>query len=147
MIALMFPKARIVHCRRDPLDTCVSCYFQNFARGQEYSFDLRELGRFYRDYRRLMAHWAEVLPVAVLEVPYEALVADQEQVSRALLAFCGLDWDPACADFHRTDRPVRTASRWQVRQPMYRSSVARWRRYEKHLQPLIETLGPLAAGS
>lgn len=144
MIALMFPKARIVHCRRDPLDTCVSCYFQNFARGQEYSFDLRELGRFYRDYRRLMAHWAQVLPTAVLEVPYEALVADREQVSRALLAFCGLDWDPACADFHRTVRPVGTASRWQVRQPIYRSSVARWRRYEKQLQPLIEALGPFA---
>ena len=147
LIALLFPKARIVHCRRDPLDTCVSCYFQNFAKGQDYSFDLRELGRFYRDYRRLMAHWAAVLPAAVLEVPYESLVADQEQVSRALLAFCGLDWDPACAEFHRTNRPVRTASRWQVRQPIYRSSVARWRRYEAHLQPLIEALGPLAEES
>jgi len=144
LIALMFPNARIVHCRRDPLDTCLSCYFQNFGRGQEYSFDLCELGRFYRDYRRLMDHWSVVLPAAVLEVPYESLVADQEQVSRALLAFCGLDWDPACTDFHKTDRPVRTASRWQVRQPIYCSSVARWRRYERQLQPLIEALGPLA---
>ena len=144
LIALLFPDARIVHCRRDPLDTCLSCFFQNFTSGQEYSFDLAELGRFYRDYRRMMAAWAEVLPVEIFDLDYEALVADLEGLGRRLLAFCGLDWHPDCGRFFETRRPVLTASRVQVRRPLYGSSVGRWRRYRGHLGPLVAALGPYA---
>jgi len=140
-IALIFPRARIIHSRRDALDTCVSCYFQNFMVGQEFSYDLVHLGRFYRAYQRLMAHWQAVLPLAMIDIHYEELVAQQEAVSRRLVGFCGLDWDDRCLDYHRTERTVRTASLWQVRQPIYASSVGRWRRYQRHLGPLIETLG------
>ena len=147
LIALMLPAACVIHCRRDPLDTCLSCYFQNFARGQEYSFDLAELGRFYSDYRRLMDHWRAVLPLRIFELDYEDLVRRPEPVSRALVDFCGLDWDPACAQAHRTARSVRTASRWQVRQPIYGSSVGRARAYARHLGPLIDALGPYAEES
>ncbi len=146
LIALLFPEARIVHCRRDPLDTCLSCFFQNFARGQAYSFDLAELGRFYQDYRKMMAAWAEVLPIEILDLDYEDLVADLEGVGRRLLAFCGLDWHPDCGRFFETRRPVLTASRVQVRRPLYSSSIGKWRRYERHLDPLIEALGPYAKG-
>ena len=142
LILLLFPKARIVHCRRDPLDTCLSCFFQNFAAGQDYSFDLRELGRFYRDYREMMSAWSEVLPAPVFDLVYEDLVADLEGVGRSLLSFCGLDWHPDCARFFETRRPVLTASRVQVRQPVYSSSVGKWRRYAAHLGPLVEALGP-----
>ncbi|MDJ0944606.1 MAG: sulfotransferase [Kiloniellales bacterium] len=146
LIALLFPEARIVHCRRDALDTCLSCFFQNFARGQEYSFDLAALGRFYRDYRRMMAAWAEVLPLEIFDLDYEDLVGDLEGVGRRLLAFCGLDWHPDCARFFETRRPVLTASRMQVRRPLYASSIGKWRRYAHHLGPLIEALGPYAKG-
>jgi len=146
LIALLFPGARIVHCRRDPLDTCLSCFFQNFAKGQEYSFDLAELGRFYRDYRRMMAAWAEILPIEVFDLDYEELVADLEGVGRSLLAYCGLDWHPDCARFFETRRPVLTASRVQVRRPLYSSSIGKWRRYASHLGPLVEALGPYAKG-
>ncbi len=144
LIALMFTKARIVHCRRHPMDTCLSCYFQNFASGQHYSFDLASLGGFYRDYRRMMAQWRAVLPLPIYEVDYERLVADPEREIPALIDFCGLGWDPACAAFHRHKRPIETASRWQVRQPVYRSSVRRWERYKEHLGPLREALGEIA---
>ncbi len=146
LIALLFPGARIVHCRRDALDTCLSCFFQNFAKGQEYSFDLAELGRFYRDYRKMMAAWAEILPIEVFDLDYEELVADLEGVGRSLLSYCGLDWHPDCARFFETRRPVLTASRVQVRRPLYSSSVGKWRRYARHLGPLIEALGPYAKG-
>ncbi len=146
LIALLFPGARIVHCRRGPLDTCLSCFFQNFAKGQEYSFDLAELGRFFQDYRKMMAAWAEILPIEVFDLDYEELVADLEGVGRSLLSYCGLDWHPDCARFFETRRPVLTASRVQVRRPLYSSSVGKWRRYARHLGPLIETLGPYAKG-
>ena len=147
LISRLFPGARIVHCRRSPLDNCLSCFFQNFSSGQEYSFDLAELGRFYQDYRRMMTAWSEVLPLEVFDLAYEDLVADLEAVGRKLLAFCGLDWDPACARFFETKRPVLTASRVQVRKPIYSSSVGKWRRYETQLDPLIAALGPFAAES
>jgi tetratricopeptide (TPR) repeat protein len=147
LIALLFPNARIFHCRRDPLDTCLSCYFQEFAHGQPFSFDLGFLGRFYRDYERLMAHWRTVLPTPPLDVPYEALVADQEGWSRRLVAHIGLDWDERCLAFHRAERQVHTASFWQVRQPIYSSSIGRWRHYAKHLGPLFEALGLDATAS
>ncbi len=140
-IHLLFPKARIIHCRRDPLDTCLSCYFQNFSDGQFFSYDLANLGRFYRLYEDLMQHWHKVLQGRILDVDYEALVQDLEGQSRRIVEHCGLEWDDRCLDFHKTERKVTTASYHQVRQPLYTSSVGRWRRYEAHLGPLREALG------
>jgi tetratricopeptide (TPR) repeat protein len=139
-IATLFPRARIIHCRRNPVDTCMSCYFQNFKLPHPYTLDLRHMGLFYRGYERLMAHWARVLPVPVFHLDYEKMTADQEGVSRRLLDFCGLDWDERCLRFSETKRVVRTASAMQVRQSMYRTSVGKWQRYEAHIQPLLEAL-------
>ncbi|MCH7539692.1 MAG: tetratricopeptide repeat protein [Proteobacteria bacterium] len=142
IIALLFPKASIIHCRRDPLDTCLSCYFQHFRRGiQQFSYDLGNLARVYRQYERLMDHWRRASPVPILEVAYEELVSNQEKVSRQIIEFCGLEWDDKCLAFYEHERTVRTASLWQVRQPIYASSVGRWRHYEKYLGPLKEALG------
>ena len=141
LIAVLFPKARIVHVRRDPLDTCLSCFFQHFGRGHHFSYDLTNLGLYYRQYERLMAHWARVLPGRVFDVRYEDVVSKQEDMSRALIAHCDLPWDPKCLAFHEHERQVRTASFWQVRQPLYASSVGRWRAYETHLGPLKAALG------
>lgn len=140
LIALMFPNARIIHCRRDPLDIGASCYVQSFERGMRFTYDLAHLGVAYRHYERLMAHWRRVLPLKMLDLQYETLIADQEATSREIVEFCGLDWSPHCLAFHEQQRQVRTASFWQVRQPLYASSVGRWRRYEAHLGPLIEAL-------
>ncbi len=140
LIALLFPRARVIHCRRDPLDTCLSCYCQHFEHGHRYSYDLRHLGVAYRNYQRLMAHWRQVLPMPLLEIDYEALVADQETVTRRLLDFLGLDWDARCLRFHEQRRGVHTASAWQVRQPLYNTAVGRWRNWRDQLQPLIEAL-------
>ena len=140
LMALLFPNAAFVHCRRDALDTCLSCFFSTFGRYIEFKFRLEDLGAYYRGYRRLMDHWRTVLPAAMLEIDYEELVADQEAVSRKLIAHCGLEWDDRCLQFYEADRGVRTASVWQVRQPIYKSAVNRWRRFESHLGPLIEAL-------
>jgi tetratricopeptide (TPR) repeat protein len=145
-IHLLFPKAHIIHTRRDPCDTAISCFGivlgQAFlGQGMDYSSDLAELGRFYRAYRSLMAHWRSVLPAgAMLEVNYEELVEDFERQARRIVAHCGLEWDDACASFYRNARPVLTASVGQVHQPIYSSSVGRWRRYEKFMQPFIRAL-------
>jgi tetratricopeptide (TPR) repeat protein len=142
LIHLALPDARIIHTRRDPVDTCLSCFSQLFAGNLPYTYDLAELGRYYGAYAALMAHWQNVLPPEVLiEVQYEEVVADLEGQARRILGHCGLDWDARCLDFHRTERPVRTASMTQVRQPLYKSSVARWRRHEAHLGPLLDALG------
>jgi tetratricopeptide (TPR) repeat protein len=140
LLAVLFPRARVIHCRREPLDVCLSCFFQYF-KGLSFSWDLDDLGRHYRDYERLMAHWRAVLPLPVFEVTYEELVADLEAVSRRLVAFCGLEWEANCLRFQENERVVRTMSRVQVRQPIYRSSVGRWRRYAAHLDPLTRALG------
>jgi len=145
LIAALFPNAQIVHCRRNPLDTCLSCYEQDFSGKMLFSWELGELGRYYQQYDRLMAHWRQVLPRPMIEVRYERLVADLPTEARRLVAQCSLDWDDACLAFHETDRPVLTASLSQVRRPIYASSVGKWRRYKKHLSPLIEALGELAA--
>ena len=140
-INLALPNARIIHTRRDPVDTCLSCFSRYFEGGHPYSYDLAELGRYYRAYEALMTHWREVLPSNVmLEVQYEEVVADTETQARRIVAYCGLEWDDACLSFHETQRPVRTASALQVRQPIYRSSVGRWRPYEHMLGPLLEAL-------
>jgi tetratricopeptide (TPR) repeat protein len=144
LLHLALPNARIIHVRRDPLDTCLSCFARLFGDDQPFAYDLSEIGRYYRAYSDLMAHWRQVLPRdAMLEVQYEALVADFAPQARRILAYCGLDWDDACLRFYETQRPVRTASAAQVRQPLYQSAVGRWRAYEPRLGPLIEALGDL----
>jgi tetratricopeptide (TPR) repeat protein len=136
LIQLFFPAARIIHCTRDPLDVCLSCYMTDFASGNEFSFDLSHAAHFYRQYERLMAHWKNVLGVPMLDVAYEQVVNDLEPQARRLLKFVDLPWDPACLNFHQSKRYVWTASSEQVRRPIYKSSVQRWRKYEKHLGEL-----------
>lgn len=144
LIAIMFPNARVIHCERSALDTCLSCYFKKFGAGMDHTFDLDNLGHYYRLYHDLMAHWRAVLPIPVYDLRYEDMVEDDEAVTRDMLGFCGLGWDPACRRFFENKRAVDTASSWQVRQPLYNSSVGRWKMYEAELQPLIKALGPLA---
>ena len=141
LIHLALPNARIIHARRDPIDTCLSCFSKLFTLGHPYSYDLAELGRYYRHYASLMAHWRQVLPAGImLEVAYEDMVGDVEGQTRRILDHCGLDWDEACLSFDKTERPVRTASATQVRQPIYTSSVGRWRPDGALLKPLIDEL-------
>ncbi|MGB8170693.1 MAG: sulfotransferase [Chthoniobacteraceae bacterium] len=144
LIEVLFPGSRIIHITREPLDNCLSCYFQNFTHGHEYTADLATLGSVYREYEQVMAHWRSTLTHALLEIRYETLVADQEKESRRLVEFCGLPWDERCLRFHETKRIVRTASYDQVRRPMYRDSVARYRHYEPFLGDLREALGASA---
>jgi tetratricopeptide (TPR) repeat protein len=139
LIALLFPGARIIHCRRDPLDTCVSCYTHNF-KFVRFATSLEDIGLYYREYERLMAHWRSVLPLRLYEVRYEELVADQETISRALVAFCGLEWSDSCLAFHETRRVIHTSSKLQVRQPIYARAIGRWKQFEAHLQPLHDAL-------
>jgi len=143
MLSLALPNARFINTRRHPVDTCLSCYKQLFAKGQPFTYDLVELGEYYLQYERLMAHWHAVLPGRVLDVQYESMVADQDAETRRLLDFCGLEWEDACLRFHETERAIRTASSEQVRQPIYTSSVGLWRHYERELAPLIEILRPV----
>ncbi|MHB0925792.1 MAG: tetratricopeptide repeat protein [Gallionellaceae bacterium] len=145
LIHLMLPNAKIIHVNRNPVDTCLSCFTKLFDHKHEHTYELAELGRYYADYTRLMEHWRKVLPAgAFLDVRYEDIVADQEAQSRRLIEYCGLEWSDACLDFHKNKRAVRTASVTQVRQPIYKSSVERWRPYEKFLGPLFDALGELA---
>jgi tetratricopeptide (TPR) repeat protein len=137
LIHAAFPRARIIHMQRHPLDTCLSVYFQNFFNIGAYANDLDDLAHYYGEYVRITHHWRAVLPAtALLEVPYEALIADQESWTRRMLDFIGLPWDPKCLDFQHTDRAVITASRWQVRQKINATSAGRWRNYEKYVAPL-----------
>ena len=138
---LALPNARLIHCRRNAVDTCVSCYSKLFSSEQLFTYDLGELGRFYRGYERLMGHWRQILPPdRFIDVDYEAVVENLEGEARRLLEWLGLPWDAACLRFHETERVVRTASLVQVRQPIYRSSMGRWRKYSEHLQPLLAAL-------
>jgi Flp pilus assembly protein TadD len=146
LIHLALPNATIIHAVRDAADTCVSCFATHFTTGHEHTYDLAELGRYYRHYRALMAHWHDVLPPGrIIDVHYEDLVADLEGVARRIVSHCGLAWDVRCLDFGRTERPVRTASATQVRKPIYKDSVGRWRKYEAFLGPLLAELEPSAA--
>jgi Flp pilus assembly protein TadD len=141
-IHLALPNAKIIHTIRDPLDTCISCFSKLFATELKYAYDLGELGRYYKRYEGLMKHWYRVLPSGrMLDVRYEEVVADLEGQARRIIAYCGLDWDDRCLSFHKTDRPVRTASATQVRQPIYSSAIGRWRVYEEHLGPLLSAHG------
>ncbi|MHC4766775.1 MAG: tetratricopeptide repeat-containing sulfotransferase family protein [Planctomycetota bacterium] len=141
LIAALFPGARIIHCRRDPRDTCVSCYMSGIdQRALPFTGDLHDLGFAYRQYERLMEHWSRALPQPILDVVYETVVDDLEAESRRIIEFCGLEWDDRCLTFHASGRIVRTASYDQVRQPIYRSSIGRYKRFEGHLGPLLEAL-------
>ena len=144
LIHLALPNAKIIHSMRDPVDTCISCFSKLFSAEQNHTYDLGELGCYYKRYERLMAHWRRVLPKgSILDVLYEDVVADLEGQARRIIAYCGLPWDERCLSFHETNRPVRTASATQVRQPIYKSAVGRWRIYEEHLGPLLAALGDI----
>ena len=142
LIQVLFPDARIIHCRRNVLDTCISNYFQYFSGPLDYAYKLEDIASHYNYYSALMAHWRQVLDMDLFEVDYEVLVTMQEETTRELVDFCGLQWESDCLSFHRSSEVTRTASYAQVRQPMYGHAVERWRNYEKHLQPLITSLTP-----
>jgi tetratricopeptide (TPR) repeat protein len=143
MIRVMFPNAKIIHAMRDPMDSCFSCYATLFAKSNlEFAYDLGSLGRYYCRYIELMKHWQQVLPAgSILELRYEDMVADTERQARRLLDYLELPWDPQCLNFHESKRVVKTASAAQVRRPIYKSSVARWKHYESQLGPLLELVG------
>ena len=140
LVALLLPKARIIFCRRDLRDTCLSCYFQNFDDPMPYTQDLADCALRALEIERLADHWRKVLPLRMLTIDYEKLVADLEGESRRMIDFLGLDWEPACLEFHKTERPIMTASGWKVRQPLFTRSIGRWRKYEPHLGPLLDVL-------
>lgn len=140
MIDMLFPGARVIHCMRDPIDTCLSIYSLPFNATHPYASDLANLGAHYRRYQELMAHWKKVLRIPILEVQYEDLVANQEEVTRKMVDFCGLKWDESCLRFYESERSVVTFSYDQVRRPLYKKSVARWKNYEQYLGPLITAL-------
>lgn len=146
LLSILFPNATIIHCHRDARDTCLSCYFQHFAEAKTMDFttDLEDLGHFYNNYKRLMQHWNDLLPNQLVNVAYKDMVADQEGMSRMLIDRIGLDWDDACLKFNENERGVLTASQWQVRQPIYKTSLERWRTYETELAPLIQVLDAAA---
>jgi len=139
LIKTLFPDARIVHCQRNPLDNCISLFFHCF-KPLTCSFELTELGQYYLDHQRLMSHWQNLFPGEIFTVRYEELVVDQEKVSKQLIDYLGLEWDEKCIDFHHNERNVMTPSNMQVRQPMYKTSMNKWKNYEKHIQPLINVL-------
>jgi tetratricopeptide (TPR) repeat protein len=144
LIYLALPGARIIHVLRDPRDTCLSCYSKLFSAEQDFTYDLGEIGRYYRKYAELIGHWRDVLPEGrMLEIRYEDVIEDLETSARRIVDHCGLDWHPACIAFHEARRPVRTASASQVRRPIYRTSEGRWRAYQNHLGPLLSALGDL----
>jgi hypothetical protein len=145
LIKVLFPRARIIYCRRDPMDACLSCYMQNF-RDLPFAWCLRDLGAFYRQFERLMNHWLAVFPNSIHEITYETLVMDPEAEIRKLLAFCGLNWDARCLNFYENPRAVRTASKLQVRNPLSERSVGRWKRYASHLGELMNNIGIQPSG-
>jgi hypothetical protein len=146
LIHLILPKARIIDARRHPLGCCLSGFKQHFAHGQHFTYSLEEIGRYYRDYVELMAHYDAVLPGRVHRVIYESMVVDTELEVRRLLEYCGLSFDERCLRFFENERAVRTASSEQVRQPIYRDAVDHWHHYEPWLEPLKRALGPVLDG-
>lgn len=147
LIYILFPNASVIHCRRHPLDTCLSAYERLFSKNVPYSYDLQELGEYYKIYRKVMQHWRDVLPASfILDSSYEQLVESPEDAIRRILQFCGLEFEAACLDFQNVKRSIRTASSVQVRKPLYKTSINRWRRYRTQLALLIESLGPEILG-
>ncbi|MEM7226175.1 MAG: sulfotransferase [Pseudomonadota bacterium] len=147
LLARLVPGARIVHCRRDALDTCLSCFTQNFAQGNVFSHDMSDIAAYYKDYHRLMAHWRQVLPMPIVEVDYDALTSRPEPALRALLEELELPWAPECLTPEAATNPIFTASQWQARQPINNRAVGRWRNFQAQLGPLIAELGDLAQGA
>jgi hypothetical protein len=143
LLASLFPRAKLIHCRRDLRDVAVSCWMTHFEEIR-WANDPRHIASRFHEYRRLMEHWRKVLPTPLLEVDYEETVADLEGVARKLVAWCGLAWEPACLEFQQAKRPVRTASAVQVRQPVFTTSVGRWKHYQHALASLFGPLGPEA---
>jgi hypothetical protein len=143
IIHAALPNATIIHTVRDPVDTCISCFSKLFGKGElSYAYNLAELGRYYRHYQELMAHWNRALPPGrILDVRYEDVVNDLEGQARRIIAHCGLEWDARCVAFHKTERPVRTASATQVRQPIYKSGIGRWRLQVPAIAALLKELG------
>jgi len=145
LIQLILPNARIIDARREPMACCFSNFKQLFAAGQEFTYGLEDIARYYRSYVELMEHWERVLPGRILRVQYEDVVADLPGNVRRILDFCRLDFQPQCVEFYKTERSVRTASSEQVRQPIFKEGLDQWRNFEPFLQPLKSALGPLAA--
>ena len=144
LIHLMLPNAKIIHVVRNPVDTCLSCFTRLFNRHQFATYDLAELGEHYMNYYRLMEHWRKVLPLgSFIDIRYEDIIEDIEGQARYLINYLDIDWEQACLDFYQNERRIRTASVIQVRQPIYSSSVGRWRHYKKYLQPLLDKLQPI----
>ena len=141
LITKLFPNATIIHCRRNPLDTCLSCYFQEFSRGHPYSQKLETLGNYYLGYVKVMKHWFSILEKPVFNLDYEELISKPEETITALLNSIGLDWEENCLEFYKNRRVIQTQSQDQVRQALYSKSVGRWQNYEEHIQPLIGILG------
>jgi Sulfotransferase family len=139
LIATLLPRATLIHCRRDLRDVALSCWLTSFG-PLRWACDVDHIATRFAEYRRVMHHWRKVLPSPMLEVDYEAMVAEPERVSRELVAWCGLEWDPACLEFHKTRRPVQNVSVAQVRRPIYTSSAGRWKNYEPWLAPLFARL-------
>jgi tetratricopeptide (TPR) repeat protein len=139
-ISMLFPQARIIHCTRDPLDTCLSNYFTRFSLTLDYSFDLRNIGHFYHEYTRFMEHWRTIPMLKLIDASYEDMILKTEPIARAVLDFLGLEWDARCLAPHTNPSPIETASQWQVRQPIYNNSLERWRHYAQYLGPLKEAL-------
>lgn len=141
LIQQLFPQARILHCRRDPRDTCLSIYFQQFSRGLTFANDLEDCAFYYREYERIMAHWGKVLSIPILAIDYERLVGDLEECARGMVEFLGLEWNARCLNFHGSDRVTATASFDQVRSPIYSRSMGRWRHYQEHIGALRAEFG------
>jgi tetratricopeptide (TPR) repeat protein len=141
LIALLFPNAKIIHCHRDPRDTCLSIYSTRFSERLQFAHDLGDLGYFYSQYAAMMEHWRRVLPIPILDVAYEDVVADQVGMTRRILEYCNLPWEPQCLQFYAHDRPISTSSDWQVRQPVYKTAVRRWERFAPYLGKLFDALG------
>ena len=139
-IESLFPNAKILHCVRNPIDTCLSCYFQYFSNGQDFSYSLSDLAHYYNAYERLMQHWKTHLQIPVLDVHYEDMIANHEETSRKIFGFLNIEWSDSCLDFHQTRRKVTTASYNQVRKPIYKSSVNKWENYRGHIKTLIDSL-------
>jgi hypothetical protein len=142
ILHVMFPNAKFIHTKRNPVDTCWSAYTKLFKDDMPHSYDFGELGRYYKKYEELMAHWDAVLPTGLIKtIVYEDVVDNLESCARELIEFLNLPWEPACLSFHESDRPVKTASVTQVRKPVYRTSIEKWRRYGDRMQPLVDALG------